>query len=186
MIITNQGILEIEVVAGLALWGYHTVVLHISRSTRVWLSLIVAVYALYRLYRAPTMRQNQRFHNFADRRAWCCGLPNSSDVLSNLTFLLALLPCYQILYERGFSLHEPCEKNAHLSAFVGVACVALGSAYYHLRPDDDRLAWDRLPMTVAFTSLLSIALSFGVRLDTVNCKVKFLFLNPFDLFSSSL
>ena len=149
----------VEVAAAVALWGYHSAALQLPRSTRVWLSVAVALYALCRLFRAPAMRQNQRFHDFADRRAWCCGLPNSSDVLSNLAFLLALLPCYQVLYERGFPAHEPCERNAHLWAFLGVAGVAVGSAYYHLRPSDGRLAWDRMPMTVAFTSLLSIALS---------------------------
>ncbi|KAH8520706.1 hypothetical protein H0E87_001947 [Populus deltoides] len=40
--------------------------------------------------------------------------------------------------------------------FVGVAAVAFGSGYYHLKPDDDRLVWDRLPMTVAFTSIVAI------------------------------
>lgn len=31
--------------------------------------------------------------------------------------------------------------------FVGVAAVAFGSGYYHLKPDDDRLVWDRLPVS---------------------------------------
>ncbi|KAK7843351.1 protein rdm16 [Quercus suber] len=40
--------------------------------------------------------------------------------------------------------------------YVGVAAVAFGSAYYHLKPNDARLVWDRLPMTIAFTSVMSI------------------------------
>jgi len=35
---------------------------------------------------------------------------------------------------------------------------AFGSAYYHLQPDDRRLAWDRLPMTPAFLALFAITL----------------------------
>jgi hypothetical protein len=33
---------------------------------------------------------------------------------------------------------------------TGVALVALGSGWYHLAPSNASLAWDRLPMTVAF------------------------------------
>nr|XP_048337027.1 uncharacterized protein LOC125424249 [Ziziphus jujuba var. spinosa] len=40
--------------------------------------------------------------------------------------------------------------------YVGVAAVAFGSAYYHLKPNDARLVWDRLPMTIAFTSIMAI------------------------------
>jgi hypothetical protein len=30
--------------------------------------------------------------------------------------------------------------------YAGNVCAAFGSAYYHLKPDDDRLIWDRLPV----------------------------------------
>ncbi|XP_043705220.1 uncharacterized protein LOC122655033 [Telopea speciosissima] len=36
--------------------------------------------------------------------------------------------------------------------YAGIAVVVF---YYHLKPDDNRLMWDRLPMIIAFTSLLS-------------------------------
>lgn len=38
--------------------------------------------------------------------------------------------------------------------FIGVAAVAFGSSYYHLKPNDARLVWDRLP--VSFLSYLLI------------------------------
>jgi hypothetical protein len=31
--------------------------------------------------------------------------------------------------------------------------VAIGSSYFHLQPDTDRLFWDRLPMTLAFMGI---------------------------------
>src|SRR5262249_28042753 len=37
--------------------------------------------------------------------------------------------------------------------FAGVFLAGFGSAYYHWAPDNSRLFWDRLPMTLAFTSL---------------------------------
>lgn len=37
---------------------------------------------------------------------------------------------------------------------MGLLLTAAGSAYYHLLPDNERLFWDRLPMTIAFMSLI--------------------------------
>jgi hypothetical protein len=51
-----------------------------------------------------------------------------------------------------------------------VALTAAGSAYYHLAPDNERLFWDRLPMTIAFMSLIAaqvvdrISVRAGLRL----------------------
>lgn len=47
---------------------------------------------------------------------------------------------------------------------------AFGSAYYHLAPNDARLVWDRLPMSLGFTALLAatvaerISVKLGLRL----------------------
>lgn len=32
--------------------------------------------------------------------------------------------------------------------YIGVAAVAIGSSYYHLKPNDARLVWDRLPVSL--------------------------------------
>ena len=42
---------------------------------------------------------------------------------------------------------------------MGVGLVAVGSSYYHWRPNNARLVWDRLPMTVGFMSLIAVVLS---------------------------
>lgn len=44
--------------------------------------------------------------------------------------------------------------------FVGVVAVAFGSGYYHLKPDDDRLVWDRLPVS-HFTPSLFLMFYLG-------------------------
>src|SRR6185295_8964248 len=51
--------------------------------------------------------------------------------------------------------------------FAGTVLVAFGSAYYHWRPDDAALLWDRLPMTIAFMALFVALLSEHIdeRLD---------------------
>jgi hypothetical protein len=42
---------------------------------------------------------------------------------------------------------------------VSVALTGLGSAYYHLAPDNDRLMWDRLPMAAAIMALVAATLA---------------------------
>jgi hypothetical protein len=53
--------------------------------------------------------------------------------------------------------------------FVGVLLTAAGSAYYHLAPDNQRLFWDRLPMTIAFMALIAaqVADRISVRMGLV-------------------
>ena len=47
--------------------------------------------------------------------------------------------------------------------FLGIAAVGFGSAYYHWNPNNARLVWDRLPMTIAFMGLVVALLSEHVR-----------------------
>lgn len=37
--------------------------------------------------------------------------------------------------------------------FIGVAAVGIGSSYYHLKPNDARLVWDRLPVSIVVRAL---------------------------------
>jgi hypothetical protein len=41
---------------------------------------------------------------------------------------------------------------------------AFGSGYYHLDPDNDRLMWDRLPMTIVFMSLVAALIAERISL----------------------
>lgn len=50
---------------------------------------------------------------------------------------------------------------------------AFGSAYYHLAPDNERLFWDRLPMTVAFMSLVAAQV-----VDRINVRAGLALLLP--------
>ena len=45
---------------------------------------------------------------------------------------------------------DTVERWPYLVVFLGLVLTAFGSAYYHLAPDNDRLVWDRLPMTIVF------------------------------------
>jgi hypothetical protein len=56
------------------------------------------------------------------------------------------------------------ERWPYLILSVGVVLTCFGSAYYHLAPNNARLVWDRLPMTIGFMSLLSAMLMERINL----------------------
>lgn len=104
----------------------------------------------------PAIPQSEAYHDFADKREFF-GIPNTLNVVSNFPFLVVglvgLVLCY---YGNYFRLSSQGELLGWTCFFVGVAAVAFGSSYYHLKPDDATLVWDRLPMTIAFTSIVAI------------------------------
>jgi hypothetical protein len=112
-----------------------------------------------RILLAPVL-QNPLYHLFTDART-IAGIPNFWNVISNVPFLLAAL--YGVFRMRRAVFIEPWERLAFGSVLFGTAAVAFGSGYYHLHPDNGRLFWDRLPMTVVFMSL--VAASIGERLS---------------------
>lgn len=98
--------------------------------------------------------QDPAYHRFADQRSFL-GIPNALDVLSSLPFLLVgVYGLRQLL--TGHAGIDTELRPAGLVFFVGVGLTAFGSGYYHLAPDNATLVWDRLPMTLAFMSLVSL------------------------------
>jgi hypothetical protein len=110
------------------------------------------------------------YHNFADQRL-LLHTSNALNVWSNLPFLL--VGFYGLVWVKRLAgtqrLAQPWEIWGLGVLFTGIALVSVGSAYYHLAPDNERLVWDRLPMTVAFTALF--ALQIGERLSQRAGKV---------------
>ena len=117
----------------------------------------------------PPIPQPSSYHAFADGRTML-GVPNFLNVASNLPFLvvgalgLRLLLRPDAVGPDGPVL-ERAERWPLVVLFAGVLLTGLGSSYYHLAPDNDRLVWDRLPMTVAFMGLFAdmIGERIGVR-----------------------
>ncbi len=120
---------------------------------RVWLFAAVAIGGTIASFLLPPLRQPQWYHHFADDRAWA-GIPNCLNVLSNAGFLVVGLMGLWYLTGRERFI-EPRERAAYVVFFLGVCATCVGSACYHWAPRDATLAWDRLPMTLAFMSLLS-------------------------------
>lgn len=115
------------------------------------------------LWRGPMTQDSvlPGYHDFADQRTlW--GIPNFWNVATNGAFLLAAVWGARAL-RLSAAFEEIWERQAFGIMLAGVALVAAGSGYYHWRPDDGSLFWDRLPMAVVFTSLL--AATVGERLS---------------------
>lgn len=105
--------------------------------------------------------QDPAYHCFADQRSML-GIPHFWNVVSNLPFLVVGI--LGVFCLRNDDINLPKELEAATWVFfVGVALVSFGSSYYHWRPVNETLAWDRLPMTPAFMAFFCIV--FGDRVS---------------------
>ena len=117
---------------------------------------IVALTAVFLVaaFLLPPTPQPLDYHDFADHRA-LFGIANFLDVASNLGFLLVALAGLAVVFRPRTAFAASSERWPYAVFFVGMLLTAAGSAYYHLAPDNARLFWDRLPMTVAFMALVA-------------------------------
>jgi hypothetical protein len=77
-----------------------------------------------------------------------------------------------VLYPRT-CFASPAERLPYAVFCIGVLMTAAGSCYYHLKPNNETLFWDRLPMTIAFMSLISAQI-----VDRINVRAGLLALAP--------
>ena len=115
---------------------------------RIVLAVILAGILLWLL---PPLHQNEDYHHFADQRT-LLEIPNFWNVVSNAPF--AIVGLLGLIALGG---------AASRILFAGVFLTAFGSAYYHLAPDDARLVWDRLPMTIVFMTLFALVINERIR-----------------------
>lgn len=126
---------------------------------------LIAICIIIVLSLLSPIPQDVSYHDFADSRTFLF-VPNFWNVLSNLPFLfVGVYALMQLLAYKKMCLDKDM-KTAYILFFVAIALVALGSAYYHLEPNNDTLLWDRLPMAVVFMALFSIVIAeFIAKLD---------------------
>jgi hypothetical protein len=142
----------------------------LSRKTREWIFVAFTVLAITATFSSPPVLQDPAYNHFADQRTFF-GIPNFFDVISNAPLLLVgLLGLAFILLratltsQRAFATDH--EVWSYIALFTGVTLSGLGSAYYHLAPGDNRLVWDRLPMTVIFMSFFAATISERINTKT--------------------
>ena len=97
------------------------------------------------------------YHAFADARSML-GVPNFCNVSSNAAFLLAGLAGLVILARGRVPGVLPQLRWVYCVLCVATILVGIGSAHYHLRPDNASLVWDRAPMAVAFSAFFAIVI----------------------------
>ena len=123
------------------------------------------------MLRLPPIPQSPAYHDFADHRAWL-SVPNFGNVASNLAFAAVGVWGLAFLFriDPAHYFVDPRERWPYILTFLGVLLTAFGSAYYHLAPNNARLVWDRIPMTIVFGSLVAaviaerISVHAGLRL----------------------
>jgi hypothetical protein len=103
------------------------------------------------------------YHQFADARQMF-GIPRAFDVLSNLPFVLVGLVGVYLCCANTRRALDPDVLAAYGTMFTGLLLTGFGSAYYHLAPDNHRLVWDRLPMTLVMAGFLSVLIMNRTKL----------------------
>jgi hypothetical protein len=144
----------------------------ISRRSSIWAFLALAAAVGITALFVPRTPQPLSYHHFADRRSWL-GIPNFGDVASNILFLVAglwglVFLCRKSSQERFIDARE---RWPYVFVSLGLLLTACGSAYYHLAPDNARLVWDRLPMTVVFMPLVAAMIAERVNVKLGLCLV---------------
>ncbi|CAN8236667.1 unnamed protein product [Cochlearia groenlandica] len=116
-----------------------------------------------------------RHHVFADKRNFM-GVPNTLNVMTNFPFLIiGVLGFVLCIGGSFFNISLKGEICGWTMFYGGIASLAFGSAYYHLKPDDNRIFYDTFPILIAYSSLFS---SFLVERagETVGLSCLFLLL----------
>lgn len=129
---------------------------------RAWLLIaLTAGFVLAAIF-VPAMPQPLSYHAFADCRAFWA-VPNFFNVISNLPFLVGGALGLRLIWTGSARFSDSREQLPYLVFFLGALLTCFGSAYYHAAPDNPRLVWDRLPMTLGFAGL--VAATVAERVD---------------------
>lgn len=121
------------------------------KTTSLVVLIVGAVF--YSVWSYLPLQDPTLYFQFADtRRIW--GLDNFWNVFSNVLFLHVSLLGF-ILFIRNYHAYDLGLWESFLILNVSVFLTCWGSSYFHLRPSEQTLFWDRLPMSLGFAGLVS-------------------------------
>lgn len=83
-------------------------------------------------------------------------IENFMNVFSNLLFLFFGL--WGLFFHLKLKKPLDLQRLCWMIFFIAIICLTFGSMYYHLRPNNDRLVWDRIPLVLSLISLFSALL----------------------------
>jgi predicted membrane channel-forming protein YqfA (hemolysin III family) len=108
--------------------------------------------------------QPAHYNDFADQSV-LFGIPHAADVLSNIGFaVVAMWGWIRLRPKRDHVSLRRGWCGYHLF-LIGLLLTAVGSAYYHLAPDNQRQVWDRMGISLACVGVLA-AVRAETRPDT--------------------
>lgn len=138
----------------------------LSRSKAAAILIAAAIAIIVAAFFLHPIPQSLTYHNFADHRGWL-NIHNFGDVASNLGFAIAGIWGLIVLLAQPIktTFDDPRERPLYIVMFAGMLLTAFGSGYYHLAPDNLRLVWDRLPMTVVFMSLIAAVIAERISIS---------------------
>lgn len=130
--------------------------------------LAITIVSVIIVFFIPPIPQSLSYHQFADARK-ILGIPNFWNVISNVPFLVGILGFLAIKREwQAGNFINWQEVVPFFVIFLALILTAVGSSYYHLAPDNYRLVWDRIPMTLVFMALVALTI-----MERVNFKLGF-------------
>lgn len=125
----------------------------------------------------PPIHQWPEYNQFSDTRE-AFGIPNFWNVISNVLFcLVSVAGVMSLRHKLEAKRLSVKEAVVFLTIFIGIFLTGIGSAYYHLNPNNVTLVWDRIPMTIVFMSLLSLTI-----MEKIYFNVGFFLLPPLLIF----
>jgi hypothetical protein len=124
---------------------------------------VLGLIAVFFLILVPSFPQDTTYHNFADQRP-VLGVPHSLNVLSNIPFVIfglfgIIYLVRPVVWNDATRFAAPWERWAFLVLFACITLTGVGSAYYHIQPNNATLYWDRLPLTVVFMTFFALVLA---------------------------
>lgn len=105
--------------------------------------------------------QNPAYHRLAGDSSTVYGMRNALNVLTNIPFFfIGLWGIGVLIKKRG----KEQVSGSLFGYFIGVLLTGCGSAYYHNDPNNQTLLFDRLPMTIAFMSLMAATVEYRISI----------------------
>jgi Ceramidase len=139
---------------------------------RLLLILGISALAIVVLLLVNPIKQDSSYHAFADSRV-IAQIPNFFNVISNLPFIFVGFLGIRLTLSPEMNIAITPLKKAYLLFFIGLLLTGLGSGFYHYRPSNSSLLWDRLPMAISF-----IAFFCAVVGECISTKIALRLLLP--------
>ncbi len=140
---------------------------------RLLFLLTIIAFAVIFIFIKP-IAQPLAYHSFSDT-VFLFNISNFSNVISNIGFVVVGI--------WGVIIFSKNNINDFFTLVIslGFILTGIGSAYYHYNPNNATLVWDRLPMTIVFTTFF--AQTYSLFINKKTAKKILLICLPLGIFS---